>query len=235
MIALSAAMFGVLAGLALFVVCYWMVEELEFEGDIDADTGPQPPALPDFSEIKQLIRGDMMWAVVFMFCGGIAAATMSMRFGIDLRGLCGLIFCFALISLTFIDRRTSTLPDVTTLPTLWLGLGMQLVPGTATIGVEKALAACILAYMIAGIPSFLYELLRGRSVLGGGDLKMLAMIGAWMGLSAAFNVLFIAALLLVLVQLIRGGLRHHLHDSYAFGPYLGAAAFVLYLTEPMVF
>ncbi len=234
MIAIFAALFGALIGLLLFVICYWMVEELEFEGDIDEETGPQPPGPPDFAKVKALIRGDAMWAALFMLCAGVAAAVMVSRFGLNLRALCGLIFCFALISLTFIDRRTSILPDVTTLPTLWLGLGMQLVPATATIGVEKALTACIMAYMIPGIPSFLYELLRGRSVLGGGDLKMLAMIGAWMGLSAAFNVLFIAALLLVLVQLAKGSLHKHLHDSFAFGPYLGAIAFTLYLVGPVV-
>lgn len=232
MIALYAAPLGALAGLLLFVICYWMVEELEFEGDIDAATGPQPPMFPDWPQVRALIRDNAIWAVMFMLCAGIAAAVVVDRFGLSLRALCGLVFCFALISLTFIDRRTSTLPDVTTLPTLWLGLGMQLVPDTATIGVEKALAGCILAYAVPAVPSFLYELLRERRMLGGGDLKMLAMIGAWMGLSAAFNVLFIAALLLVLVQLIKGGLRQHLHDSYAFGPYLGGAAFLLYLLVP---
>lgn len=228
-ITLLAAFAGGLVGLSLFVIDNWIVEELEFEGDIDAETGISPPMFPTFHEASELVQANPGWAAAFVLCSGTSSAIVTHHYDAGLSALCSAIFCFALISLIFIDRRALILPDVVTLPTLWLGLGMQLVPSLATLGAEGALMGCILAYAIPAVPSFLYELVRNRRMLGGGDLKMLAMIGVWMGPIAAFFILFASAILLVLVQSLRGKVLNHMHDEYSFGPYLGGISLVYYL------
>ncbi len=226
-----AGLAGGLIGAVLFVISNWIVQELEFEDDIAAEAFGESSDIIELPRAMQLIRAETGWAAAFVLCAGISSALLVSRYGLSLRALCGAIFCFALVSLIFIDRRSLTLPDVITLSTLWLGLGMQLVPGLSTLGVEAALMGCMLAYLIPAVPSFLYEVLRNRRMLGGGDLKMLAMTGAWIGAGGAFVVLFLSALLLVLVESFKGRIREHLHDEHSFGPYIGGVALVYFLAS----
>lgn len=229
-----AAVAGSLLGLILFVISHWIVQELGPGSDGADDAHRHSARFPGLAEAVQIIRGNAGWAGTFAVCAGLSWVILASRFGFGLQALCSAIFCFALIALIFIDRRTSVLPDIITLPTMWVGLGMQLIPGLATIGAEQALLGCILAYAISAIPSFLYEMLRNRTVFGGGDLKMLAMTGAWLGAGGTFIVLFISALLLVLVQSVLGQIHRRLHDEHPFGPYLGGVTLIYFLSAPVL-
>ena len=133
-----------------------------------------------------------------------------------------LLFAAAMIVLFVVDLRHHVLPNVITLPGIAIGL-------TCSFGVEPGLPDA-LAGALAGGGSLLviakvYTLVRGREGLGMGDVKMLAMIGAFLGLPLAFVTLAWASLLGAIVgigmmRLTGAGWQHPL----PLGSFLAAAA-----------
>lgn len=93
--------------------------------------------------------------------------------------LCGL--GWTLLALGWIDWDWMLLPDALTLPLVLAGLGTTwwLDPGMAT---DHA-AAAALGYAALQALALGYRRLRGRDGIGAGDAKLLAAIGAWVGLT----------------------------------------------------
>ena len=115
---------------------------------------------------------------------------------------------WALLALAVIDWSHLRLPDVLTLPLLLAGLAATawLDPTEMT---DHACAAA-LGYTSLRLLSAAYRWLRGREGLGGGDAKLFAASGAWVGLAGLGPTLGIAAAAGFAAALIRGrGLRAH--------------------------
>jgi leader peptidase (prepilin peptidase) / N-methyltransferase len=112
------------------------------------------------------------------------------------------LLCFLLLGLAVMDAETLLLPDLFTLPGLLVGVVFAaLRPGLEGAGWEwktaiqaagwSLLAAAIAAaalLLIAGV----YWLVRRRMGMGMGDVKLLAMLAAWLGLRQTGLVLFLA-------------------------------------------
>ena len=133
-------------------------------------------------------------------------------------------FACALLVLGVIDLRHRILPHVTTLPGTAAGLALSagLPPGPGDALAGAAVGAGVLL-AIAG----LYHRIRGIEGVGMGDVKMLAMIGAFLGWQAVLLTLLMASLLgslagVAIVAAGRGDARYPL----PFGSFLAVAAFV---------
>ena len=110
---------------------------------------------------------------------------------------------WTLLALACIDWTYLRLPDVLTLPLLLAGLA-------ATAALEPAAApdhaaAAALGYIALRLLAKGYRLWRGRDGLGGGDAKMLAASGAWVGLAGLGPVILVAALAGIALAMLRGG------------------------------
>ena len=103
-----------------------------------------------------------------------------------------LLFTAALIVLFVVDLRHRVLPNAVTLPGIAVGLifSAGLEPGWF----DAVLGAAAGGGLLLGIAKA-YACLRGREGLGMGDVKMLAMIGAFLGLPLALVTLAWASLL----------------------------------------
>ena len=114
-------------------------------------------------------------------------------FGLGAAFLIYFVFCAALIVIIFIDLRHQIIPDVISLPGIVLGFAASfLLPGLSWQ--DSALGLLLGGgsfYAIAGG----YYLLTRRAGMGGGDIKLLAMIGAFLGWRALPFVVFASALL----------------------------------------
>ena len=135
-----------------------------------------------------------------------------------------LTFACMVVVLFVIDLRHRILPDRITLPGIVIGLGASAVlpPGPA-----GALAGMLLGGGLLWAISEGYLRLRGREGLGFGDVKMLAMIGAFLGWQQTLLTLFLASLAgsVVGVWLLasrRGGLQ----SALPFGTFLAIGALV---------
>lgn len=142
------------------------------------------------------------------------------------------VFVWGLLSLAVVDARTKLLPDMLTLPLLWLGLFMQLMPQTQSIGLEAAVWGAIAGYLPLWLLARVYQLIRKREGIGMGDLKLLAVMGAWSGAWLLPQILLLAALLAIVVFVIERVLRRHaygLHEERPFGPAIVVAYFIVLL------
>ncbi|MDR3452360.1 MAG: A24 family peptidase, partial [Rhodoferax sp.] len=134
-----------------------------------------------------------------------------------------------LLALAVADWNSYRLPDGLTLPLLLIGLGATawLWPGELT---DHALAAALGYGLFRGV-AWLYRRLRGRDGLGGGDAKLLAASGAWVGLAALPWVILVAALAGLALGLALAVHRRRLSARMAlpFGPCLALATWLVWL------
>ena len=93
--------------------------------------------------------------------------------------MAALIFIWVMIALTFIDLDTQLLPDVLTLPLLWLGLLFNLANGFTDI--QSAVIGAVAGYLALWSVYWIFKLTTGKEGMGYGDFKLLATIGAWLG------------------------------------------------------
>ena len=135
------------------------------------------------------------------------------------------VFGWWLVALGWIDWRHRRLPDVLTLPLILAGLAATalLTPNEVT---DHAVAATI-GYALFRLVSLSYRALRGRDGLGEGDAKLLAAIGAWLGVSSLSAVLLVAALSGIVFVMVRSIARKSdVRSPIAFGPPLTLGAWV---------
>jgi prepilin signal peptidase PulO-like enzyme (type II secretory pathway) len=168
------------------------------------------------------------WKDVF-FVGGVCASAVGVAAlkGIDLTGLAAFYYCAMLLLLAKIDARTYILPDVLTLSLLWAGLLWH-----STESGDLTLSRCVwgaaAGYIVLWGPCALFGVWRGREVMGHGDFKLSAAIGAWLGCLSLPFVWLIASgssLLIVLVANYFGGRR--LRDPMPFGPGLALGGILM--------
>ena len=136
-----------------------------------------------------------------------------------------LIFIFLLLSASMIDWDQMILPDSFTLSGIVLGLlGAFLNP-------ERYFMDSLLGVLVGGggllFVSYFYYLLRKREGLGGGDIKMMAWIGAVLGWESLFFVLMSSCFLgsLIGLLIILQSNKKVFETAFPFGPYLALSAF----------
>ncbi len=171
--------------------------------------------------------------------GGLLALALWWRFPASILLLAYGPFCAALLALTAIDLEHRLLPDAITLPVTVLGLALALVlPHLAFLDAAAgAVAGSVLFYLVG----WAYQKLTGRQGMGGGDVKLMALIGAFLGLRALPLVIFISAALGSLVGLAmvwRAGRWRQGRWRVAavpYGPFLAAAALLYLFGGPELF
>jgi leader peptidase (prepilin peptidase) / N-methyltransferase len=143
-------------------------------------------------------------------------------FGLDIILIPRLLFACALIVLFAIDLEHHLLPNVITLPGILVGLAFSaMVPP----GIVDALIGALAGGGILWLIGEAYYRYSGEEGMGGGDVKMLAMIGAFLGWKLVVLTLVLSSILgsvvgvLVLV-IRRGGLKYAL----PYGTFLSLAA-----------
>lgn len=147
------------------------------------------------------------------------------HFGPSLAALCAMALVAALVTLAWIDMETGLLPDVITLPLLWAGLLVNTLH-TFTSPVQAILGAAVGYIFLRGL-HHVFHWVTGREGMGYGDFKLLAALGAWLGLAALPIVLIIASLSGVAVGMALILTRRlGRNQPQPFGPYLALAGIV---------
>jgi len=165
--------------------------------------------------------------------GGLLALALWVKFPGSYLLLVYAPFAAALVVLTGLDLEYRWLPDVITLPGVALGLAFSLIFPHLSFG--AALAGALVGGVIFYGLGWVYERMTGKMGLGGGDVKLMALIGAFLGIKALPFVILSSAALGSLVGLGRvlatgtwrqGGWRAL---EIPYGPFLAGAALVYLL------
>lgn len=145
------------------------------------------------------------------------------RFGVSWEALIGAGFCSLMLVLAMIDLEHYILPDILTLPGIALGLVLQ--PWIPRVSFAEALIGVLLGGGLLYAVAWAWYLIKGVWGMGMGDVKMLAMIGAFLGWKGAVITLFLSSLVGSIVgALLMVTGRMHLQSKLPFGFFLGFAA-----------
>lgn len=158
---------------------------------------------------------------------GLLALLLFRRYGFQPQLFVEFCFVSLLVLITFIDLDTLTIPDVLSLPGIGLGLiGSFFTPAVAWL---DSLLGILLGGGFFYLIAVGYHHVRHREGLGGGDIKLLAMIGAFTGWSGAMFTVFAASVTGALVGFaVMWRSRKGLTTMLPFGPFLALGA-VCYL------
>ncbi|MFT3789803.1 MAG: A24 family peptidase [Rudaea sp.] len=159
---------------------------------------------------------------------GVCSLLVVWKFGATWPAAAGLLFTWALVALAGIDVRTQLLPDQITLPLLWLGLLIALVP--FFVDAPSAILGAAIGYLALWSVYWGFKLLTGKEGMGYGDFKLLGALGAWMGPWALLPIILLSSLIGAVVG---GGLLAVQGRDRAtpipFGPFLAAAGWVQFV------
>jgi len=131
----------------------------------------------------------------------VLALALFDRFGFGFSFLVSFVFVGALIVISFIDLDIRIVPDVISLPGIVLGLALSVVGYFVISGESNIIPSPLssLLGILAGggfllATAWIYEKITGVEGMGGGDIKLLAMIGAFLGWPSIPLTLFFASL-----------------------------------------
>jgi leader peptidase (prepilin peptidase)/N-methyltransferase len=168
-------------------------------------------------------------------------------FGLSFEALKWAVFAALLVVLTVTDLRERILPDVVNFTGLGLGLLLSLVtppvdgsagwmagrllglsPPQPVLSLADALIGAAAASGLLWIVAEGYFRLRGREGMGLGDVKMMAMAGAFLGVQRAMLTILVGSLLGSLIGSAVIAFRHKGRDfELPFGTFLGAGAILV--------
>jgi len=160
---------------------------------------------------------------------GTLTLLLFMKFGVSLTFVALFILCSSLVVITFIDLDHQIIPDEISLPGIAVGFIFSLfLPWNGWLN-------SLLGILLGGGSLFLvawgYAKLTGKEGMGGGDIKLLAMMGAFLGWRSILFIIFSASLIgsfigvaAMLIQKKDGKL------AIPFGPFLafGAVLYIFY-------
>ena len=158
----------------------------------------------------------------------ILSVIVAWRFGATVQAAAALVLTWSLIALSFIDLDRQLLPDVITLPMLWLGLLLSVF--TVFEDSSASIVGAVCGYLILWLVYQVFKLLTGRVGMGYGDFKLLAMLGAWLGWSRLPMIVLMSSLVGAVVGLLMILIQQRDHRiPIPFGPFLALAGWVALL------
>ena len=156
---------------------------------------------------------------------GLAWAFMAWRHGFGLDALRGAVFVTILLGIAMTDARAYIIPDEFSIGGLVLGLAFALAAGRQPFGV--ALLGASVGFALLWLVAVAGEWMFKQEAMGGGDIKMMAMVGAFLGWQGTLLTVFLGALIgsLIFVPLSLIGHR----KLVPFGIFLAIGAVATYL------
>jgi len=171
----------------------------------------------------------MQYPLVELTCG-LLTALILYQTGATAAGLWLVLLTWCLIALTGIDFNHQLLPDIITLPLLWLGLLANLSATFTTL--SSAVIGAMLGYLSLWSIFWTFKLLTGKDGMGHGDFKLLAALGAWAGWQQVPAMILLSSVLGAVVGIIGVLLRgRDRRMPIAFGPFLALAGWLVLMAQ----
>jgi len=157
-------------------------------------------------------------------------AGLGLHLGLTLAALQGALFCTILLGIAMTDAREYLIPDEFTLGGLVLGLLFAAAGGGASL-ITALIGAAVgfgLLWIVGQLGTWAFK----EEAMGGGDIKMMAMVGAFVGWQGVLLTIFMGALAgtLIFLPMSLAGKK----KLVPFGIFLAIGAAVTYLVGPAV-
>jgi leader peptidase (prepilin peptidase)/N-methyltransferase len=156
---------------------------------------------------------------------GLFAICAYLKFGLTLEALISYLFIASLIVITFIDIDHRIIPDAISLPGIPIGFAASFFSPVITY------LESLIGILVGGgsllLVAWVYGLITHKEGMGGGDIKLLAMIGAFVGWQGVLLTIFLSSAigtLCGLLVMIRS--RKNMKLAIPFGPFLAMGAMI---------
>ena len=164
--------------------------------------------------------------------GGLVALGTYLRFGLTIETLIYYVFIAALLVVTFIDLDHRIIPDVITLPGIPICFAASF--ALPDITYKDALLGILIGGGSLFLVAWVYTILTKKEGMGGGDIKLLAMMGAIVGWQGVLFTIFVASLVGTLAGFaVMLQSRKGMKLAVPFGPFLsiGSITYIFFGTE----
>jgi len=153
------------------------------------------------------------------------------RYGMSLEAPRAMVFGTLLLGIAMTDAREYIIPDEFTIGGLAFGLLFSLAGGLAGLG--QAVLGAALGFGILWLVGAVGTWALKQDAMGGGDIKMMAMVGAFLGWKGVLLTIFLGALLgsLIFVPLTLAGIK----KLVPFGIFLALGAAAAYVAGPAMY
>jgi leader peptidase (prepilin peptidase)/N-methyltransferase len=166
--------------------------------------------------------------------GGIFAWGSFINYGLTFEAFVYYAFIAALLVITFIDIDHRIIPDIITLPGIPIAFAASFaLPAVRYI---DSLAGIVLGGGSLLLVAWVYNLITKKEGMGGGDIKLLAMIGAIIGWKGVLFTIFVASAVGTLTGImVMLKTRKNMKLAIPFGPFLaiGAIAYI-FIGNPLL-
>ena len=172
------------------------------------------------------------YPIVELLSGLFAMITL-MQFGINLPAFIYFLFIATLLVITFIDIDHRIIPDVISLPGIPLGF-------LSSLTILQINWMDSILGIIAGGGSLLliawgYQIVTAKDGMGGGDIKLLAMIGAFLGWKGVFFTIMASSLIGTMIGIILMLWQGQgIKMAVPFGPFLAMGALIYLFIGPQL-
>jgi len=158
---------------------------------------------------------------------GLLSMALFIRYGLSYQYILSFLFLIALLLISFIDLHHQIIPDILSIPGIFAGIAVSFIPGHLTWpdSIIGAVGGGGILYLIA----LVYKKVTGKDGMGGGDVKLLAMIGAWMGWRALPFIILLSSLSGIVIgggALMMAGKGYRVRIP--FGPFLSLGAIIYF-------
>ena len=177
------------------------------------------------------VKISMRYPVVELL-GGLLALGTYLRFGLTIETLIYYVFIAALLVVTFIDLDHRIIPDVITLPGIPICFAASF--ALPDITYKDALLGILIGGGSLFLVAWVYTILTKKEGMGGGDIKLLAMMGAIVGWQGVLFTIFVASLVGTLAGFaVMLQSRKGMKLAVPFGPFLsiGSITYIFFGTE----
>ena len=166
---------------------------------------------------------------VIELISSLLSTALFIKYGLGPQYFLFFAFAASLVIISFLDLHNQIIPDIISLPGILVGLGISFFLNhiywlDSLIGIVGGGG---FLFLVASI----YERLTGKEGMGGGDVKLLAMIGAWLGWQSLPLVILISSLTGILIgggALLLTGKGYQ--EKIPFGPFLAISALISLLS-----
>lgn len=154
---------------------------------------------------------------------GLVWAGLTWQHGLSIEALRGSVFLTILLGIALSDARFYIIPDQFSIGGAALGLALSAPAGGPTF--PESVVGAALGFVLLWAVAVFGRLAFRKDAMGGGDLKMMAMVGAFVGPMGVLLTIFLGALL---GSVIFGPIAWKTKKLVPFGIFLAAGAAVTY-------